>query len=73
MLAVEPKKKHKKKKSHRGSDAGSESTVTPGKFAAGGVGREGGNGSVMSLPVRGITPSMIGSGVHARSAVSYNY
>lgn len=70
MLTVEPKKKHKKKKGgSRASEAGTESTMTPEKF----VGREGagGSGSVMSLPVRGITPSMIGSGHHARSAVSY--
>jgi catechol 2,3-dioxygenase-like lactoylglutathione lyase family enzyme len=67
MMAVEPKKKHKKKGSHRTSEAGTESTMTPGKFAA----AAGGNGSVMSLPVRGITPSMIGSGVHGRSIVSY--
>lgn len=65
MLAVEPKKKHKKKKSSRHSEAGTESTMTPEKF----VGNN--NGSVMSLPVRGITPSMIGSGIHPRSVASY--
>ncbi|KIW02811.1 uncharacterized protein PV09_05869 [Verruconis gallopava] len=84
MLAVEPKKKHKKKKSHRASEAGTDSTVTPDKLAAThqlhsshsalhhpGSGVAAKPGSVTSLPVRGITPSMIGSGVHPRSVVSY--
>ena len=66
MLAVEPKKKHKKKKSSRaGSEAASESTMTPDKFA------NGSPGSVHSLPVRGVMPSMVGSGVRGRSVVSY--
>jgi hypothetical protein len=70
---VEPKKKHKKKKGgSRASEAGSESTITPNKFAEfADTGRGEASGSVVSLPVRGITPSMIGSGHHARSAVSY--
>jgi hypothetical protein len=67
MLAVEPKKRHKKKKSHRASEAGTESTMTPDKYAF----HSAGVGSVTSLPVRGITPSMIGSGVQPRSVASY--
>jgi catechol 2,3-dioxygenase-like lactoylglutathione lyase family enzyme len=66
MMAVEPKKKHKKKKSHRTSEAGTESTMTPDKYVV-----HHSAGSAMSLPVRGITPSMIGSGVQGRSVVSY--
>jgi len=74
MLAVEPKRKHKKKaRSSRvgTSEAGTESTMTPGKFASFSVQDHMPAGSVMSLPVRGMPSGMAGSGMHGRSVVSY--
>ncbi|KAF2429582.1 hypothetical protein EJ08DRAFT_698082 [Tothia fuscella] len=56
------------------SEVGSESTMTPDKYKSGGSkgkikGKKAAPGSAMSLPIRGITPSMIhGDG---RSVVSY--
>jgi hypothetical protein len=56
------------------SEAGmSESTMTPGKYVTQALGKDSGmgNGSVMSMPIRGITPSMVQGNGPDRSVVSY--